>query len=131
MGSAHDAAMHWAKRALRRILPVKVRDFIWYCRSRDLRQALAAARMIRKRLGSSVLTGPFAGMNYIVGSGGSDYPPKLLGPYEQERWPVIEEIVRQDYRLVIDIGAGEGYYAVVLAKRLPQAGVIAFEAQTQ
>jgi len=66
-------------------------------------------------------------MRYVEVSQGSAYIPKLLGIYEQELNPQIEEIVARNPRLVIDVGAAEGYYAVGLAVRLPQAHVIAFE----
>jgi ribosomal protein L11 methylase PrmA len=39
----------------------------------------------------------------------------------------VEAISRQQPELIVDIGAGEGYYAVGLAMRNPQARVIAFE----
>jgi len=122
--------MQLAKQILRRILPMSARNFIWYMRSPDLRHALSAAGMIRKRLGSKVLSGPFAGLSYIERSIGSSYPPKLLGTYEKELWPALDQILRAHYKTIIDIGAAEGYYAVGLAWRIPQCRVIAFEAQT-
>jgi hypothetical protein len=83
--------------------------------------------LVRSRCRQRVRHGPFAGMRYIDGSIGSAYLPKLLGTYERELVSVIEaECVRRP-RLIIDLGAAEGYYAVGLALRNPGARVVAFE----
>jgi hypothetical protein len=74
-----------------------------------------------------VLAGCFAGMSYVEETVGSALIPKLLGTYERELVRVIEEIIRERFEEVIDIGAAEGYYAVGLARRLPAARVHAFE----
>jgi len=76
-----------------------------------------------------VIAGPFKGMRYIDRSVGSAYVPKLLGIYERELAAVIEEIITSSPRLVVDVGAAEGYYAVGLARRLPETRMIAFEAE--
>jgi hypothetical protein len=77
--------------------------------------------------GGRVAKGPFAGMRYIAGAVGSAYVPKLLGIYERELNPRIEQACALGFPLIIDIGAAEGYYAVGLARRNPNARVIAFE----
>jgi hypothetical protein len=75
-----------------------------------------------------VQNGPFAGMKYGDRSYGSQYIPKLLGTYERELWPIIDEILQKQPRRIINIGAGEGYYAVGLALRLMlPVSVYAFE----
>jgi len=74
-----------------------------------------------------VAGGPFAGMKWIVQPFGSALLPKLLGSYESELHPALEEAFRENYDTVVDIGCGEGYYAVGLARRLPQATVYAFD----
>ena len=74
------------------------------------------------------MNGPFAGLNYTRKAAGSALAPKLVGSYESELHPVWEQILRKNYDLVIDIGCAEGYYAVGLAKQLPNAPrVIAFD----
>jgi predicted O-methyltransferase YrrM len=60
-------------------------------------------------------------------SQGSAYIPKLLGIYERELVPQIESLIARRPNLVVDIGAAEGYYAIGLALRLPQARIVAFE----
>ena len=83
--------------------------------------------LTRRRTDCSVFKGPFAGMRYIQFAHGSPYIPKLLGIYERELLPQVEALIARRPRLVIDIGAAEGYYAVGLALRLPEARIIAFE----
>jgi hypothetical protein len=79
------------------------------------------------RTGGRVRAGPFAGLRYPRNSFGSCYIPKLLGIYERELYPAIEQACAAQPELIIDIGAAEGYYAVGLALRNPRARVVAFE----
>lgn len=74
-----------------------------------------------------VRSGAFAGMAYGRSSFGSCYIPKVLGIYERECYPAIEWACSQKPSLIVDIGAAEGFYAVGLCRRNPQARVIAFE----
>lgn len=83
--------------------------------------------LTRMRSGRRVLKGPFAGMNYGDQSQGSAYIPKILGIYERELNGVVAKILADEPDVVIDIGAGEGYYAVGMALKLPRAKVLAFE----
>jgi hypothetical protein len=52
----------------------------------------------------------------------------LLGTQEIELHDAIEQILSPDYATIINIGAADGYYALGLARRLPRACVLAFEA---
>ena len=74
-----------------------------------------------------VAAGPFAGMEYVESSNGSAFIPKILGIYERELTPSIEAACADRPDRIVDLGAAEGYYAVGLARRNPQAHVIAFE----
>lgn len=87
--------------------------------------------LVRERTHGKVRVGPFAGMRYVDGSVGSAYLPKLLGLYERELVSTIEEVCASLPGLIVNIGAGEGYYAVGLALRNPQARVIAFESRPE
>jgi hypothetical protein len=79
-----------------------------------------------------VLYGPFKGLTYPkANSVGSVWLPKILGTYESELHDVLERICKKTYPVVVDIGAGEGYYAVGLAKRMPDVKVFAFETNPQ
>ncbi len=76
-----------------------------------------------------VASGPFAGMKVLpeVIWGDGNLPPMLLGCYEAELHPAIAQAVARNPTVVVNIGAAEGYYAVGLARLLPQARVFAFE----
>lgn len=88
-------------------------------RAEGLGQALV------ERSGERVLSGPFRGMAYPVQASEGARNPRLIGCYEASLAPVIENIVADGYDRVIDIGSAEGYYAVGLARRMPQARIIA------
>ena len=77
--------------------------------------------------GKKVIQGPFAGMAYGDNVNCSAYVPKLVGSYEEELHPVVEEILQSQPTRVIDIGCAEGYYAVGFGTRLPNAQVYAFD----
>ena len=85
------------------------------------------AREVRRRSKMRVVAGPFAGMRYVDAAVGSVYLAKLVGVYEKELWPVVEAACALSPGLVIDVGTAEGYYAVGLARRLPDARVIGFD----
>lgn len=74
-----------------------------------------------------VLTGPFRGMNYLNAIVWASITPKWIGSYECELHDVIEEIISSEYATIIDVGSAEGYYAVGLAYRMPQANIHAFD----
>jgi SAM-dependent methyltransferase len=83
------------------------------------------------RDGTTVLAGPFAGMAYPVRAAEGARAARVLGAYEASLEPVIETIVSRPYACVIDIGCAEGYYAVGLARRMPQARVLARDTSEQ
>lgn len=80
---------------------------------------------------NTVQSGPFENLAYpaTLSGGGSTLAPKLLGTYELEIQPWIKEILDAQPELLINIGAGEGYYAVGFARGLGSARVIAYEAE--
>jgi SAM-dependent methyltransferase len=74
-----------------------------------------------------VKRGPFAGMRYprsAIARVGF-LPAKLLGSYEHEIHRVFEDAAR--YELFVDIGSGDGYYCVGMARRHPEMRVIGYE----
>ncbi len=90
------------------------------------KQSLTILKSLSQDL--SVLHGPFKGMLYPeFKSVGSAIAPKVLGSYERELHPILEEICLNDYSEIVDVGCAEGYYAVGLAMRLPKAKVFAFD----
>lgn len=100
---------------LRKIIPVSLRPI------RHLEN------LVRVQTGGRVRQGPFAGLRYINRAVGSAFIPKLLGIYERELNGCIEQACAAQFPLIVDVGAAEGYYAIGLARRNPQARVIAFE----
>ena len=91
-------------------------------------RAELVANTLAVRSGTTVLSGPFQGMDYAVAAAEGSRSARLLGCYEASLAPVIEDVVARAYPLVIDIGAAEGYYAVGLARRMPQTRVMARDA---
>ena len=82
---------------------------------------------IYKAFDGKVQAGPFKGMS-IVGRaswGSGDIGPKIIGCYEQELHPFLA--VQVSYNTVVNIGCAEGYYAVGMARLLPDAEVFAFD----
>ena len=92
-------------------------------------RAIAKLWLNRVIARATVCAGPFAGMKYVRSSVGSVLLPKLLGTYERELQPIVEQWCRQPNLLVVDVGAAEGYYAVGLTHRCPTVRCIAFEAE--
>lgn len=89
------------------------------------RQKLLLAKFI-KRYGFVVQEGPFAGMHYLNRTR-DPILPKLIGSYESELHPAFQNIVADGYDTILDFGCAEGYYAVGLAKLLPQSRIYAFD----
>jgi 2-polyprenyl-3-methyl-5-hydroxy-6-metoxy-1,4-benzoquinol methylase len=77
----------------------------------------------------NVLSGPFAGMAMLPESswGDGDLAPKLLGCYEAELHPAIAKAISRKPKNIVNIGCAEGYYAVGMARSLPQSKVFAFD----
>jgi hypothetical protein len=93
----------------------------------SLRPPVYLTNLARRKSGGVVVSGPFAGLRYVDRSFGGAYIPRLLGIYERELAPCIEEICRQSPRVLVNVGAAEGYYAIGFARRLPNARVLAYE----
>lgn len=74
-----------------------------------------------------VKNGPFSGMKYPSYSAVcSTIFPKIIGSYEAELNEVIQQIIAENYDVIIDIGCAEGYYAVGLAMRT-NASIFAYD----
>lgn len=97
---------------------------------RKARQPTASyRRAFVRHHGATVLTGPFAGMIYTRRglALAEDVVAKLAGAYELELHDVMEEAIRWEPEVIANIGSGEGYYAVGLARRCPDAVVVAYD----
>jgi hypothetical protein len=77
-----------------------------------------------------VRNGVFKGLRYPAAkAAGSVFVPKILGSYERELQPILKRICREKktYSEIINVGCGEGYYAVGLALMFPSATVFAYD----
>lgn len=86
-------------------------------------------RQLYQHLGGQVVAGPFAGMALIdqTSWGDGDLAVKLLGCYEAELHAALEKAIARNPDLVVNVGCAEGYYALGLARRLPEARIHAFD----
>jgi hypothetical protein len=111
--------------------PILARDALRYLRYPRIRREWRQKRRILGKLPGPrrVAQGPFRGMGYIplAASGQAQVLPKLLGTYEKEIYPAVEEICRAGCDRIVVIGAAEGYYAVGLAWRNPGVELTGFE----
>jgi len=90
------------------------------------RSRLLANTFVRHH-GATILQGPFAGMAYVSQATEGALIPRLIGSYESELHPYLERFSQDGVEVVIDVGCAEGYYAVGLARMLPNATVYAFD----
>lgn len=84
--------------------------------------------MLMARTGGAVFGGPLAGMRLVPGSYLASFPPFVIGCYERELHHVLNSLVVCPPATVIDIGSAHGYYTTGLARLLPLARVVGFEA---
>ncbi len=77
--------------------------------------------------GPRILQGLFAGMHYMDTASEGALMPRLLGSYESELHPHLRALAAAGLDCVIDVGCAEGYYAVGLARMIPEATVYAFD----
>ncbi len=93
-----------------------------------LRRAELSARLAAD-CGNRVQHGPFAGL--VLPSEDSwpagDRAAKLVGLYEAELHPALRQARERSPETVVNVGCAEGYYAIGLARMLPNARVIAFD----
>jgi hypothetical protein len=78
----------------------------------------------------TVAAGPFKGMRYISECTTGTLSPKILGSYEAELHDIVNRIMQTNYEYVFNIGCGEGYYAVGLARAMENVTVYAFDIDT-
>lgn len=125
------------KRALKAVLGRVAPDRLATWQARRTRRHVAAferrrglwdvARQLAEATGATVVAGPFAGLRYPPTVAERHGAPKLVGSYERELHPLLERWLDRPFRRVVDVGTAEGYYAVGLARRLPEAEVVGFE----
>jgi len=90
------------------------------------RSMLIAEAYVREQ-GAKIWGGPFAGMDYVTRATEGALIPRLLGTYESELHPHLDDFAKGGLDCVIDVGCAEGYYAVGLARLMPTATVYAHD----
>lgn len=53
--------------------------------------------------------------------------PMMLGLYESELHPYVEAAIARGYRHIVNIGCGDGYYAIGMARRMPDSQFFAYD----
>jgi len=86
-------------------------------------------KAVIRRSGWHLPAGPFRGLRLSGLSHHSSLSPKLLCTYEKELHPSFASIINACPPRIAVIGAADGYYSVGLAKAIPGATVIAYEAE--
>lgn len=77
--------------------------------------------------GVKVYAGLFEGMEYVDKAAEGCLVPRLLGCYESELHDDFRHFAQSGIDTIIDIGCAEGYYAVGLARMMPEVTVHAFD----
>jgi hypothetical protein len=77
--------------------------------------------------GTAVMQGPLQGLDFLPQSAEGCHIAKLLGCYEQPLQPFIEQAIEAQCSTILNIGCAEGYYAVGMARRMPQTRVMAYD----
>lgn len=99
---------------------------------RSLRSAMIwrsqwLAQRYVERHGHRVFSGLFAGLDFGGRQSEGALTPKLLGTYEAELHAPLRELAARGVERVVDVGCAEGYYAVGLARWLPDVRVEAYD----
>src|SRR4051794_21392012 len=79
--------------------------------------------------GHAVMQGPFKGLRLPVTEMDAVELPELLGTYEIELHPIVERLMRERFPMLVNAGAGHGFYSVGYLLRCPEGQAIAFEAK--
>ena len=74
-----------------------------------------------------VESGPFAGLKLCSEGSWMGHAARLLGTYEKELVPVVEEVNELRIAHVIDVGCADGYYSCGFAFKYPGLKVSAYD----
>lgn len=116
-----------------KVVGILLRTAEWFRFQRSQFDNILAERQLSIHFKSrTVQNGFFKGLKYpTLKSFGSSIYPKLLGSYEHELYPVLLDMEKKNFYQIVDIGCAEGYYAVGLALKFPDATVYAFDIDAQ
>jgi precorrin-6B methylase 2 len=90
-------------------------------------RSIQLAEAYVRHQGAKIWGGPFAGMEYVTEATEGALIPRLLGTYESELHPFLDYFAKAGLDCVIDVGCAEGYYAVGLARMMPEVTVYAYD----
>lgn len=88
-------------------------------------RSAALAAKIGETVGYQVYGGPFKGTRLPNIAGTTS--PYFLGTYEHELHDIIPQIVARDYKRILNVGCGFGYYACGLARLMPHSTISAID----
>lgn len=79
--------------------------------------------------GTRVVQGPFGGMHIPLHTEWDDgnFACKILGTYEHELHGAVHHAIWRRPEIIVNVGCGEGFYAIGLARHLPDACVYAMD----
>ncbi|OYU96747.1 MAG: hypothetical protein CFE21_00220 [Bacteroidetes bacterium B1(2017)] len=83
--------------------------------------------LLHRAFQGEVQTGIFKGLKLAKGSKWGNSGNKLLGTYEMELYPTIQNLDLLKINRIFDIGSAEGYYAIGMLKLIPNATLKAWE----
>lgn len=79
-----------------------------------------------------IIDGPFKGLILENNRRGSEFMPKFIGTYEKEIWFKLDNFLQnQSPKLILDIGADDGYYSIGFAKNFNNVKVISIELNSE
>lgn len=84
-------------------------------------------KLLLQQQGTVVQEGALGGLDFLNHSAEGCHIAKLLGCYEQPLQPFIEKAIAKQYPTILNIGCAEGYYAVGMARKMPNTRVFAFD----
>jgi hypothetical protein len=93
----------------------------------SLRRAKVLQAEFIAKYGTVVQAGIFKGMEYLPNCAEGCYLPKLLGCYEIELAPYFQQAIDHHYQAIINVGCSEGFYAVGLARLMPQTQIYGYD----
>jgi hypothetical protein len=90
-------------------------------------RSLLIQNTVLQHQGTVVWQGPLKGLDFWPRSAEGCHVAKLLGCYEQPLQPFIEDALQTEYSTILNIGCAEGYYAVGMARQMPDTRILAYD----
>jgi hypothetical protein len=91
------------------------------------RRIIELSRGLAGHFNGVIHAGPFKGMKFGGDVADGCLIPKLLGCYERELHLALDDAISRKPDVIVNIGCAEGYYAIGLARLLPNAQIYAYD----